>query len=502
MKKLRKSIRRTAKNIKIGRKKAPERPPTPPPPRPSATADKPWRVLITGGAGHVAQQLVAQLEDQVRDQLTKEVGAWMTWEFEHNQKQHIPAKSVKRRRDNLIVLIDQEVEKLLRTRLQIVLVDVFDIGHSSYENHVALVKGSFTNETKMKTALERVDTVFHLAAVGMTGYYARDRAACLAINSIGTMKFLNWCKIQGVQRFVYVSSIGTIFDGKPLINSEENHGVYPDKHYNHYCESKRHAELIVYKATSDQMKTIILRFNGIYGPGEKRVTERVVNFMKSGWWIATCKPKGVEAVTQLSSVGNCVQALIKADVALRYADAKQGRIYNIMDRNPVGTFSFWNPLNEGFGFSPPFLTIHPYILRVLAYICEIIAFIFRLDPLFSVLELDLLCVTTTFSLDRAIRELYYRPEDSPMNEIVEMYVGRVKKKDLYGNPTAEFTEEWKKFLQRRTYFLKFMAFLAFVGVIVTSYYGFHAAVPFIEHYRGYFRMIYSRIILPIIAIFI
>ncbi|CAI2357321.1 unnamed protein product [Caenorhabditis sp. 36 PRJEB53466] len=175
----------------------------------------------------------------------------------------------------------------------------------------------FDDKGVMQSALEYVDTVFHLAAVGMTGQYAHNRKACMDINAIGTMNLLDWSKQFGVKRFIYTSSIGF---------------------YNYYCESKAHAERIVRQASSERMKCSVLRFNGIYGPGEKRVTERVKNFMISGWWIACCKPDGVEAQTQLSSVDNCVHGLLRAEITLRNCDAPHAQIYNIMDPEPVGTF--------------------------------------------------------------------------------------------------------------------------------------------------------------------
>lgn len=113
------------------------------------------------------------------------------------------------------------------------------------------------------------------------------------INAVGTMNLLIWARNSGVQRFIYTSSVGVVFSGEPMYNATEEVG-YPDdvgflnyeehtpkyytllQFYNYYCESKAHAERIVQKASGHRMRTTVLRFNGIYGPGEKRVTERVV----------------------------------------------------------------------------------------------------------------------------------------------------------------------------------------------------------------------------------
>ena len=56
--------------------------------------------------------------------------------------------------------------------------------------------------------------------------------------------------------------------------------------------------------------------------------------MKTGWWIAVFKSNGVEAQTQLSSVDNCVQGLIKAELALRHKDSKNGQVSEIYQTPP------------------------------------------------------------------------------------------------------------------------------------------------------------------------
>ncbi|CAI2357332.1 unnamed protein product [Caenorhabditis sp. 36 PRJEB53466] len=285
---------------------------------------------------------------------------------------------------------------------------------------VSFIKGSFDDKGVMQSALEYVDTVFHLAAVGMTGQYAHNRKACMDINAIGTMNLLDWSKQFGVKRFIYTSSIGVIFQGEPLENADEN-VPYPLFFYNYYCESKAHAERIVRQASSERMKCSVLRFNGIYGPGEKRVTERVKNFMISGWWIACCKPDGVEAQTQLSSVDNCVHGLLRAEITLRNCDAPHAQIYNIMDPEPVGTFSFWSPLNEALGFSCFLVDIPSHVLRSCGYVSQVISNILRIDPIVSLLEVDLLLTNNTFNINKARRDLGYNPHPDSMPDIIYKY---------------------------------------------------------------------------------
>ena len=88
------------------------------------------------------------------------------------------------------------------------------------------------------------------------------------------------------------------------------------------------------------------------------------------------------------------------------------QIYNIVDRNPVGTFSFWAPVDQALGFPKQKLTLPPIVLRVWARFVQSSSDFFGVEPFFTVFEVELLLVTTTFSTARAVRELGYDPYPS------------------------------------------------------------------------------------------
>uniref|UniRef100_A0A8R1I4Z6 3Beta_HSD domain-containing protein n=2 Tax=Caenorhabditis japonica TaxID=281687 RepID=A0A8R1I4Z6_CAEJA len=362
-------------------------------------------ILITGGSGHIAAHLVDAFAQQVREEVRREAMSKIESDIPKFRQSHRKESVANVRKSWVSSRLEAEVTKLMHSRLQITLVDIIEPDYGLIRPYTSHVKASFTDEYIMKSVLKHVDTVIHLAAVGMTGHYAHDRKACMDINATGTMNLLSWAKSSGVKRFIYTSSIGVIFNGKPLKNVNEI-VTYPESFYNFYCESKAQAEQIVVKASTCDLRTVVLRFNGIYGPGEKRVTERVVDFMISGWWIGMCKPNGKEAQTQLSSVANCVQGILKAEKAMRGLDSLHGQIYNIMDKEPAGTFTFWQPLNDGLGFARKMINIPVWVIRPMAWLSQWIANTLKVDPIVSLLEVDLLLNDTTFDLKKSRNDRY------------------------------------------------------------------------------------------------
>ncbi|KAF1769960.1 hypothetical protein GCK72_001777 [Caenorhabditis remanei] len=435
-----------------------------------------WKVMITGGAGHLAICLVEKILEMAERDIAEGVKSDSEEHFERILPffEHL---------DRVRKLEKTKKEDIISTRisdyLQIILIDLADPEEGSLNPFCAFAQGSFADENFMKPLLENVTTIFHLAAVGMTGRFARDRESCMQINSVGTMNLLSWARDKGVKQFIYTSSVGVVFGGEPLINFKESDRDHTENFFNFYCESKAHAENIVRQASYENMKTSVLRFSGIYGVGEKRVTERVINFMKTGWWIAVFKSNGVEAQTQLSSVDNCVQGLIKAELALRHKDSKNGQIYNIVDRNPVGTFSFWAPVDQALGFPKQKLTLPPIVLRVLARFVQSSSDFFGVEPFFTVFEVELLLVTTTFSTARAVRELGYDPYPSAIPAICRRYAS--------SEASATFEQERAG---RANNFLKKMALIVLVGhaVLYISYFFvcyILLAIYYIVHAIGY-----------------
>lgn len=89
-----------------------------------------------------------------------------------------------------------------------------------------------------------------------------------------------------------------------------------------------------------------------------------------------------------------------------------------MDRKTYGTFSFWTPLAAVFGATGELFEIPGPFLRKVGWLSQTVCDIIGIDPLITLLEVDLLLVNNTYSLRKARRELGYLPIDDDMENVL------------------------------------------------------------------------------------
>ncbi|VDM91983.1 unnamed protein product [Onchocerca ochengi] len=132
--------------------------------------------------------------------------------------------------------------------------------------------------------------------------------------------------------------------------------------------------------------------------------------------------KSHECTTQYSGIGNSARAMRLAEDALRRGTAC-GKVYNIVDGGPpVGTFSFWFPLIRALNKPLPIFKI-PYILIIfLAILFENLYRYFGLEPFFTRLEVNLMSITNTYSIEQAQHDLGYEPiQNHDLSEVINYY---------------------------------------------------------------------------------
>ena len=142
---------------------------------------------------------------------------------------------------------------------------------------VELVVGDITDEGLALRAAEGADVIVHLAAnTGVLPSVENPRADCRT-NVFGTLNFLEAARHNGVGRFVFASSGGTVIgDAEPPINEEmAPHPVAP------YGASKLAGEgyCSAYFQTFD-IGTVALRFGNVYGPLSGHKNSVVARFIK------------------------------------------------------------------------------------------------------------------------------------------------------------------------------------------------------------------------------
>ena len=142
---------------------------------------------------------------------------------------------------------------------------------------VELVIGDITDAELALRAAEGADVIVHLAAnTGVLPSVEDPRGDCQS-NVFGTLNFLEAARHNGVGRFVFASSGGTVIgDAEPPIHEEmAPHPVAP------YGASKLAGEgyCSAYFQTFD-IQTVALRFGNVYGPLSGHKNSVVARFIK------------------------------------------------------------------------------------------------------------------------------------------------------------------------------------------------------------------------------
>ncbi|CAJ0605813.1 unnamed protein product [Cylicocyclus nassatus] len=328
--------------------------------------------------------------------------------------------------------------RLQSTGAHTVLLDVSFPEHTNIkldERLTTIVQGSVLDEEKVCEALRGCESCFHIAAYGMSGIQAFNRDLIFRINVDGTLLLMSCCKRFGISRFVYTSSVGVIFVGKELVNASETY-PYPkeSEYFSWYSASKARAEKLVLASNCAELRTCALRLRGIFGPGEPRSTDRAADMIHKGFFIATFAEKG-KALTQYSGIYNVTQAMYKADMELAKPRPRcAGKVYHIVDDEPVDSFMFWAPLIKALSQSPPFLRLPFPLIYFFAYLTECLAVWFGIPPLLNRLEVALIGVTNTYSIEAARKDLDYKPTNNhDLTEVVDYY------KKLYQSQGSRFS---------------------------------------------------------------
>jgi len=166
-------------------------------------------------------------------------------------------------------------------------IDVIDDLSASYEWNlpknpkITLTKGSILDEEKMRKVFSsKPHYVFHLAAHFANQNSVDQPETDMLVNSMGTLKTLQYANLAGVERFVFASSGCSVYGSHaPLPLREDFVSLHLDTPYQ---INKLVGELYCnYFWDFYKMPVAIARYFNVYGPGEVpgRYRNVIPNFM-------------------------------------------------------------------------------------------------------------------------------------------------------------------------------------------------------------------------------
>jgi nucleoside-diphosphate-sugar epimerase len=204
--------------------------------------------------------------------------------------------------------------------------------------------------------LKGVDCVVHLAA---RAHVTRDRASnpiaeFRAVNVAPAVGLFKACQRAGLERFIFVSSIGVngaFTHGRPFLESDVPSPVDP------YAISKWEAEQELLKAVIDgSTKLVVIRPTLVYGRDAKGNFLRLMRLIDSGWPLPfaaiTAKRSFLGLTNFCDLLRRCLEAPLKAQ-----------QLFVAADPSPMSTADLIRRIADAMSTQPKMLAVPPAVLK-------------------------------------------------------------------------------------------------------------------------------------------
>jgi nucleoside-diphosphate-sugar epimerase len=219
------------------------------------------------------------------------------------------------------------------------------------------VTGDIRFDPNWDVPLKGVDCVVHLAA---RAHVTRDRASnpiaeFRAVNVTPAVGLFRACQRAGLERFIFVSSIGVngaFTRGRPFLESDVPNPVEP------YAISKWEAEQELLKAVIDgSTKLVIIRPTLIYGRGAKGNFLRLMRLIDSGWPLPFAAITAKRSFLGLSNFCDLLRRCLEAPL-------KAQQLFVAADPSPVSTPDLIRRIADAMMTQPKMVAVPPAVLKI------------------------------------------------------------------------------------------------------------------------------------------
>lgn len=268
--------------------------------------------------------------------------------------------------------------------------------------------GDIADPAAVERAVEDCAAVFHVAA--KAGVWGRSRDYERA-NVMGTRTVLAAVRRHRVPFLVYTSTPSVVFSGESFEGADESL-PYGCNWLCHYARTKAQAEAMVLDANGEGLATCALRPHLIWGPGDPHLAPRLLEAARRG----RLKVVGDgDNLVDITHVENAADAHLQAWDALKAGKAG-GQAYFLSQGDPVNLWDWVNRFLAGNGEPPLRKRISARAAYVAGAVAEGLWTILPLPgepPMTRFVAVEL-SKSHWFSIDKARRDLGYRPENFPV----------------------------------------------------------------------------------------
>lgn len=295
------------------------------------------------------------------------------------------------------------------------------LGRSNYpqleKDGVLCLRGDLRDKEFVRSAMQGVGTVFHVAALaGIWGkwndYYS--------INVQGTENVLGGCLESGVANLVYTSTPSVVFNEQDIEGADESL-PYANRYLCHYAKSKMMAEKMVLQVDQKKIRTCAIRPHLIWGPGDPHLIPRLLERGKAG----DLKMVGAgNNRVDISFIDNVAHAHLLAAKALEKAETCCGKSYFISQGEPVNLWQWINDLFVQLNIKPVTKSVSlPFAYRIGAFL-EFVYTVLQSgnEPPMTRFLAEQLGRSHFFSIEAARRDMGYEPivsTDEGMKKLIK-----------------------------------------------------------------------------------
>jgi len=267
------------------------------------------------------------------------------------------------------------------------------------------IQGDIGDNSEVIKACNGIQTVFHVAAKpGVWGNY-KDY---YKTNVSGTKNVIEACNNHHISKLVYTSSPSVVFNGMDMEGVDES-VPYPDHFHAHYPKTKAIAEQLVVSASTDKLRTIILRPHLIWGPEENNFVPRII--AKAGWLKIVGNGRNLVDTVYID---NAADAHILAAENLDKNPDISGNVYFISQDEPVLLWGLINAILKAAGLEPVKGSIPKQMAWLLGTAFEFLYKVLHIkkEPPMTRFVAEELATSHWFDISAARRDLGYSPRVS------------------------------------------------------------------------------------------
>jgi nucleoside-diphosphate-sugar epimerase len=213
------------------------------------------------------------------------------------------------------------------------------------DSKVIFVHGNVLDDEKMKGAFSfKPHYVFHLAAHFANQNSVDHPETDLLVNTLGTLKTLEYANLVGVERLVFASSGCSVYGNKmPLPLKEDYVSLHLDTPYQ---INKLVGELYCnYFHDYYKLPVAIARYFNVYGPGEVPGKYRNVipNFI---WWAIRKKPLTITGTGEETRDFTFVDDIVDGTLLMGVVKEAVGEAINLASETETSVIDLANWINE------------------------------------------------------------------------------------------------------------------------------------------------------------